>query len=175
MNDKSKRLARTLAGILMAARWIIIAMLVLLIPTMILSWFSPGIVPMSVVADSAGTPIDPHASFPTGYILAYALCNLTLVLIIVSTLRHVMRSVSTGTPFELANGSRLRKIAAGMAGLALLPVLVRPLIPLAVRPAIDMANPNFNFGLWLGALVVIVLAEVFREGARLREDADMTV
>ena len=175
MNDKSKRLARNIGAILTVARWIIIAMLVLLVPAMIFSFFSPNVIPMSVIADSAGTPIDPHASFPTHYVLAYALGNLALVLVITTKLRLMMRTVSSGTPFEAENAVRLRRIAAGMAALALLPILVRPMVPVIVRSSIGMASPNLNLGLWLGALVVLVLAEVFREGARLRDDADMTV
>ena len=175
MNDRSKRLARMIGMTLRVARWVIITMLVLLVPALIFSVFSPDAVPMAAVTDGTGAAADLHSSFPAQSFLAYAIVNLALVLVVVSKLRHVMGTASAGTPFEGRNTSRLRGIAAAMAGLAILPTLVRPFVPLAARASVDMSHPNFNFGLWLAAVVVLVLAEVFREGARLREDADMTV
>jgi hypothetical protein len=38
-----------------------------------------------------------------------------------------------------------------------------------------MIEPGFDLSTWTSILVLIVLAEVFREGARLREDQDLTI
>ena len=34
---------------------------------------------------------------------------------------------------------------------------------------------NLDFTPWFAVLVIVVLAEVFREGARLRRDAELTI
>ena len=36
-------------------------------------------------------------------------------------------------------------------------------------------EPNFSLTAWFSVLVVFVLAEVFREGARLRREAELTI
>ncbi len=40
-------------------------------------------------------------------------------------------------------------------------------------PLVD--NFDFNLTSWLAVLIILVLAEVFREGTRLRADAELTV
>lgn len=175
MDDKSKRLARYIEVALIIARWVFIVMLTVMVPAMILSFFMPDGMSISGIMTRAGTPADTHVSHFAGPVLAYASANLALALVIVAKLRHMMRTVTTGQPFDLANTIRLRRISAAMAGLALLATFMRPLIPGLARPLVNMATPDLNLGLWLAALVVLVLAEIFREGTRLREDADMTV
>ena len=39
----------------------------------------------------------------------------------------------------------------------------------------DAYTQNFNLTAWFSVLVVFVLAEVFREGARLRREAELTI
>jgi Protein of unknown function (DUF2975) len=42
-------------------------------------------------------------------------------------------------------------------------------------PGVTRIQPNFNLTAWFSVLVVFVLAEVFREGARLRREAELTI
>ena len=42
-------------------------------------------------------------------------------------------------------------------------------------PGVNKVEPNFNLTAWFSVLVVFVLAEVFREGARLRREAELTI
>jgi hypothetical protein len=44
-----------------------------------------------------------------------------------------------------------------------------------LMPLIKRSEPNFNLTSWFSVLVVFVLAEVFREGARLRREAELTI
>ncbi|MGH6966531.1 MAG: DUF2975 domain-containing protein, partial [Phenylobacterium sp.] len=44
-----------------------------------------------------------------------------------------------------------------------------------LMPLIKRNEPNFNLTSWFSVLVVFVLAEVFREGARLRREAELTI
>ncbi len=42
-------------------------------------------------------------------------------------------------------------------------------------PGLKRDEPHFNLTAWFSVLVVFVLAEVFREGARLRREAELTI
>ena len=42
-------------------------------------------------------------------------------------------------------------------------------------PVVTDVKPNLNLTAWFSVLVVFVLAEVFREGARLRREAELTI
>ncbi len=42
-------------------------------------------------------------------------------------------------------------------------------------PDAAISQPEFSPTAWFSVLVVFVLAEVFREGARLRRDAELTI
>ena len=42
-------------------------------------------------------------------------------------------------------------------------------------PGVDKVEPSLSLTAWFSVLVVFVLAEVFREGARLRREAELTI
>jgi hypothetical protein len=42
-------------------------------------------------------------------------------------------------------------------------------------PWVKDVRPDFSLTSWFSVLVVFVLAEVFREGARLRREAELTI
>ena len=42
-------------------------------------------------------------------------------------------------------------------------------------PGVDHVEPKLSLTAWFSVLVVFVLAEVFREGARLRREAELTI
>ena len=167
--------ARSLAPTLQILRWVLIIMLALLVPAMVVALLVPHSVSIAELLGQAVAPTPSTGDPATVLILAYACANLALMLVIVAKLRRMMHAVAAGQPFERANTTRLRQIAAAMAGLAFLATLVRPFVPGLARPGIHLATPDLNLGLWLAALVMLVFAEVFREGARLRDDADMTI
>jgi hypothetical protein len=85
-------------------------------------------------------------------------------------MRRVLRTVARGEPFHPDNPRNLRMIAVSLAvvsgcGLA---------ADLLVRTGAN-DRPDIDLSSWLSVLIVLVLAEVFREGARLRADAELTV
>lgn len=175
MDITSKRLARNIGVTLIVAKWVFLILLALMVPAMILSFLMPDGLSISGMVGRVGMPAQVRGSYFVGPVLGYASANLALALMIVTRLHSIMCTVATGRPFDPANSGRLRRIAAAIAGLAVLATVIRPLIPGLGRPIANMATPDLNLGLWLAAAVVFVLAEVFREGASLREDADMTV
>ena len=97
------------------------------------------------------------------------------LLIIVQCLRRVFHTLTIGEPFQEENVRRLRVIGftlAGLEGLTYLANVVGPQLATVHRGRIDWW-PDFTA--WFAILVVFVLAEVFREGARLRREADLTI
>jgi hypothetical protein len=96
------------------------------------------------------------------------------VLVIVSRLREVFATLKAGDPFHPDNVTRLRVVAAGLAGLELVRYAVW-LLGALLPPQAAPERPNLSLTAWFSILVVVVLAEVFREGARLRREAELTI
>ena len=95
-------------------------------------------------------------------------------IVIVGRLRRIFRSLIDGDPFHPANVRRLNVIAATLAILEVGRYLAAFVSRLAFhgRFAIDA---DVSLSAWFSILIVVVLAEVFREGARLRRDAELTI
>lgn len=102
-------------------------------------------------------------------------------LIIVGRLRRLFDSFTSGEPFRRENADHLRVIwitmlAMEIARYALLAVIGAVVVTLG---APDGAEANFNvsvdFSTWMSIAILIVLAEVFREGARMKEEQELTI
>ena len=102
-------------------------------------------------------------------------------LIIVNRLKRLFASFRSAEPFRKENATHLRVIWVTMTAIELcryaLLALTGLLIAAFGAPAgVDVSfNLHVNLMTWVAILVIIVLAEVFREGARLREEQDLTV
>lgn len=104
-------------------------------------------------------------------------------LVIVSRLRRLFDSFRSGEPFRRENAQHLRAIWITMvvievARYALL-VAFGVLLTLFGAPE-SLGETSFsidsdNFSTWMSILILIVLAEVFREGARLKEEQELTI
>jgi hypothetical protein len=110
--------------------------------------------------------------------LAFSLMALALYLafliLILDRLRKVTRTLTVGDPFQPENVGRLRFIGLGLIGLEAAGMPLRAALNWLLP---QQASPVFSLNLtaWFAVLVVFVLAEVFREGARLRRDAELTI
>ena len=144
-----------------------------------------GPVPEELLAPTAlvtgplsGTVVvqDPSAA-QYGWAVAPTLVLLVLAVVAARLLLRVARSLRTGDPFTADNARRL-SVLAGLVvlGGAFLPLLqgiahagvLDPLLPGGPSSA------SREFLLWPGVtgLVLFFVAEVFRRGARLREDVE---
>ena len=98
---------------------------------------------------------------------------------IVGRLRRVFLTLTQGDPFRPENVHRLRMIGFALGGLELLSYLVRSAVVMWDRQegalAFRRVGEDFNLTIWFAVLAVLVLAEVFREGARLRHEAELTI
>ena len=98
---------------------------------------------------------------------------------IVGRLRRVFVTLTQGDPFQPLNVRRLRLIGFTLAGIELFSYAVRALLAWwRARTDVDVEMnlvQGFDLTVWFAVLVVFVLAEVFREGARLRHEAELTI
>jgi hypothetical protein len=119
---------------------------------------------------------DGAEDLPKGPLLAGAVASGAVyvggILMIVARLRRMFATLTAGDPFHPDNVRRLRFIAAVLAGLEIGRYVFR-----SIAMALQVGDKGLGFTLtsWFSVLVVLVLAEVFREGARLRRDAELTI
>jgi hypothetical protein len=98
-----------------------------------------------------------------------------VLLVIVFRLRQVFATLTIGDPFRPENVGRLRVVGLGLIALEVMGYVVR-LALLWALPVRDQGDWSpINLSGWFAILAVFVLAEVFREGARLRRDAELTI
>ncbi|MDO8411615.1 MAG: DUF2975 domain-containing protein [Phenylobacterium sp.] len=96
------------------------------------------------------------------------------VLVIVAQLRRIFATLTAGDPFHPDNVRRLRVVGLILAGLELGRYAFWALSSW-ILPASEAVEPTLSLTAWFSVLVVFVLAEVFREGARLRREAELTI
>ncbi len=102
-------------------------------------------------------------------------------LMIVWRLRRLFDSFSTGEPFKKENANHLRAIWITMLGIEIMRYLLLGLTSVLMAatdtPLADSAEfeLRIDFSTWGSILILIVLAEVFREGARLKEEQELTI
>jgi hypothetical protein len=104
-------------------------------------------------------------------------------LIIMSRLRRLFDSFSSGEPFRRENATHLRVIWITMVAIevsryALLALLGVMFGIFGAPDSVESASFSIdsdNFANWMSILILIVLAEVFREGARLKEEQELTI
>ena len=126
--------------------------------------------------------------------IAFALLILAFVLVAVllaigfrffTELRGIINSVAEGDPFEAENANRLSRmgwiaVGAHVLGLTLagFAAWFHPYL-LKLAEGGDDTRFEFGFGLDIGGilltLILFILARVFREGTRMREDLEGTV
>ncbi len=97
-------------------------------------------------------------------------------LLIVRQLRQIFRTLSQGDPFQPENVNRLRQIGLILATVTAGAWIAQSVIAVRLAPGVldrqgigALLTPIFS------VLVVFVLAEVFREGARLRRESELTI
>ena len=114
---------------------------------------------------------------PTNSELLLLFAALILLLGMLVTMLHRLRRVTltvrNGDPFNARNPRDLRVIALLLALGQVFTTLAFFAIPDAFRG--DGVQFDLDLTSWFAVLIVLVLAEVFGEGARLRAEAELTV
>jgi hypothetical protein len=162
---------KIILDVVYAALWIAIGAVGLAMLAALLFSFNPDLFPAVMSADAA--VVASRGPLFAGLLLWFGL-SIGGVLVIVDALRRIFVTLTAGDPFHPNNVRRLRLIGVMLGALELGRYVVwgvKPLLPTWVRNV----DAHFNLTAWFSVLVVFVLAEVFREGARLRREAELTI
>lgn len=145
------------------------------------------LIPASVVALKVfGTPVVTAGAgedaivipLPWAYVLLVAtaaFAYLSISALIFRLLIHIVATLRVGDPFHPLNVRRLHQIGAAFAAVTLGVWAGQFLVARFVRGAMeapslfDLITPSF------AVVIIVVIAEVFREGARLRRESELTI
>lgn len=158
---------KIILDVVFVALWIALGAVALALLAALLFSFNPDLFP-HVLGKNAVT----RGPLFAGVLLVFGL-SIGGVLVIVHSLRRIFMTLTAGDPFHPTNVGRLRLIGLMLAALEIGRYCVWGLSPF--MPGVTRVQPNFNLTAWFSVLVVFVLAEVFREGARLRREAELTI
>ena len=172
---------KIILDVVFAALWIGVVALSLITLAALLLSFNPDLLanlslgndPASAARDSALGELASKGSSITSGLLAAAL-YLAGILVIVGSLRRIFTTLTAGDPFHPDNVARLRLIGLMLAGLELGRYAFWA-VSAWLLPGVNRIEPSMSLTAWFSVLVVFVLAEVFREGARLRREAELTI
>jgi Protein of unknown function (DUF2975) len=103
-------------------------------------------------------------------------------MIVCAYLRGVFETLINGDPFVPDNARRLRAIAVVLAVLEVVRMTISLIVQIVLGAfgvaTTDGAAPiavSLNLSVWFSVLTLVVLAQVFSEGAALREEQKMTI
>lgn len=91
-------------------------------------------------------------------------------------LKRILSTLADGDPFVPQNGPRLTRIAVAIA----LVELARYVTVFLLNAFVDLGSEqpvrlSINLAAWAAVVALFILAQVFREGSRLREEEKMTI
>ncbi len=172
-NDGLLKTARVITTIFMVLTGIACAGLIVAIPVAFLSQAHIAAAMLPDATSSLGGVLGALT-----IVLLSGAAILALAVTFLRLLRQIINSVGEADPFVAENADRLRKMGwiAVIAELVKLPAGAMTVF-LSSQLEADKVNFDFDFSLtgFLLALVLFILARVFRHGAALREDLEGTV
>ena len=109
-------------------------------------------------------------------VAVFGLASIPLNYAVLKRLLAIVETVRAGDPFVAANASRLQAIAWALLALQLLSLVIAAIAKTVSTPAhpVDL-DAGFSINGWLAVLLTFLLARVFAEGTRMREDLEGTV
>ena len=119
----------------------------------------------------------PVATAPLAVLLLGVEAYIACLIVILNRISRIIETLTIGDPFRPENVGRLRQVGVAMIALEAASYGVRMISLWAMPAAARLRNTEgwFNPTVWFAVGVVFVLAEVFREGARLRREAELTI
>ncbi|HEX6375573.1 MAG TPA: DUF2975 domain-containing protein [Allosphingosinicella sp.] len=104
------------------------------------------------------------------------LATIPLNYVVLKRLLGMVETVRAGDPFVAANADRLQAIAWALLALQLLSLVIAAIAKAVSTPAHPVnLDAGFSINGWLAVLLTFVLARVFAQGARMREDLEGTI
>ena len=109
-------------------------------------------------------------------IMVVGISSVPVTHIVLTRLLAIVETVGLGNPFVSENAARLQTIAWAVLVLELMHLAVGAIAKYASSEAhpLDL-DWNFSVTRWLAVLLLFVLARVFDQGARMREELEGTV
>ena len=138
------------------------------------SFRAPALVWRALHVGAAGG----HESFYAGMraIMLLGIVGVPFGYVVFSRLLKIVESVRAGAPFTVENAGRLRTIAWALLALQILHLCVSAIATSLAKHGVPLRmGGHFQLGGWLAILLLFVLAQVFLEGTRMREDLEGTV
>ena len=109
-------------------------------------------------------------------IAVVGLASVPLNHVVLRRLLAMVETVRAGDPFVAANAFRLQAIAWALLALQLLSLVIGAIARAISTPAHPVKlDAGFSISGWLAVLLTFVLARVFAEATRMREDLEGTV
>lgn len=133
--------------------------------------FLSGIIGVAEHASGGSVNADIDVSSGDYIETAYYFVSFAVMLFVVNRLLEILKTLRFGSPFVKENADRFRGL-----GYALL-IGEGAKLAFGFLALINRADVDFDSSIiaWLSIVAVFVLAEVFREGARMKEEQDLTV
>jgi hypothetical protein len=153
--------------------WIFVSLLSIFTLVALLFSFNPELLAKMVPISDAVEIVSRDGPLLAGALAAWALL-LGGWMVIVERLRRIFATLTAGDPFHPDNVLRLRVIGLILAGLEIGRYIFSGMARW-LAPDSKVIDDSFTLTAWFSVLVVFVLAEVFREGARLRREAELTI
>jgi hypothetical protein len=110
-------------------------------------------------------------------IMVIGLMGIPVANVVLTRLLAIVETVGVGDPFVVENAARLQTIAWAVVGLELMHIAVHVVAGLASAGTQKLGIGDWNFSAtpWLTILLLFVLARVFDQGARMRDELAATV
>ena len=110
------------------------------------------------------------------WILALVAPTMLFAHLLLRRLQAILQTVRNGEPFAAANAARLRVVAWCLLAIQLCD-LGFGVAATAFDTAAGERTSGWSPGItgWVAVLLIFVLARVFREGSRLRDEAELTI
>lgn len=106
-------------------------------------------------------------------IMVIGIASVPLIHVVLTRLLAIVDTVKVGDPFVSENAARLETIAWAILGMELLHFAVGAIASSVSTEAQSLdLDWNFSFTRWLAVLLLFVLARVFEQGTRMREELE---
>lgn len=109
-------------------------------------------------------------------IMVIGIAGAPIAYVVFRQLLRIVESVRRRAPFSVENAGRLRTIAWALLALELLHVGVVAIASAVSTPEVPLnITSDFHLTGWLAILLLFLLAQVFLEGTRMRDDLEGTI
>lgn len=154
--------------------WVWVSLLAIFTVAVLLLSFNPELITSKLHIGSSVDELISKGPLFAGALGAWALLSGGWM-VIVERLRRVFSTLTAGDPFHPDNVRRLRVVGLMLAALEIGHYIFVALAKWLAPDVTTKMDDSFSLSAWFPVLVVFVLAEVFREGARLRREAELTI